>query len=1514
MAHNKKFRKLGLAILTGLGLLFGLLSYGAGMTQVSAVGPIIVNTAADELNADGDCSLREAIQAANTDSAVDACAAGSGADVISFTLTTPAVITLTLGELTISADPLTITGPGVALLAIDGNSAGRVFNITSNVLVTISGLAVRNGNTVNSGGGLNSINNVVLSGTVFSDNISGNDGGAINVQGMLTMTNTDVLSNTSAGDGGGIKTDANPVQLTGGRIENNASGSWAGGLYANGTLTISGTQFISNTAQTYSGAIFAWSNVSISNGLFERNTARNINVGGMFVYNNLVMTDTRFISNTANGGTGGIYVFGNARISGGEFAGNVAQGGTAGALNVDGALDIDGAQFTANRAATDGGALWYALDTIHISNATFAENYAGGSGGAINIQTPLIMTNTNFLSNSAAVQGGAVNASIAPVIISGGNFEENKAGLAGALFAGAAVTISGTQFISNSAQLFGGGVLAWQNISIANARFERNSARDYHAGALYLFGDGVFTATDFISNTAGQRYGAVWAGANVQMAGGTFAGNVAQNDAVGGMKVEGALTADGAVFSGNVSAADSGALDVRGNLTLTDTNVLSNTAAGQAGGVNSFGSDIRITGGAISFNTATDIGGGVRSDGMLTVSGTQFENNTASAGGAIDVANTGWFTGAVFTNNTASVADGGALNVSGSLWLTTTNFFGNQANANGGAVMVQGQTVLSDTEFSGNRALSGSGGAVHAADAVTVTLGVIYNNSAGDRGGGVYADGSVTMFLTDVGINAARNFGGGVFSWQSVDIEQSGFEYNGALVFSVGALYANGDATLDTVYFFENGANMRDGAVWVGGDATVIDSEFWDNRASGGRAGALDVGGSLWLTDTLFVRNQAATLGGALVLAGNGGRLVNALFARNGAGDDGNALYLAHSDTVELWHNTIAPTTMGDSLPIGNSAILVDATGSVAITDTILSDYGFAIAVTAGAVTEDYNLFARNNAITGTVMSGGHSVTGDPAFSDALFVDYHLKPGSWAINAGIVSPYTTDFEGNHRPGGGGVDIGFDETSFTSDAAIAKTVYLRETPAAGDPITFTLTFSNTGDSALYGLVITDAVPASITGTAFTAADAIVTDTGASPAYVWQVENLGKGAKGVITVTGTIARILESDTFTNTAQISTISPDADAANNISNVKIVVPNAKPSAADDTVATPEDTAVHISPLANDTDDNPLSVTGVGAPGSGSAVISGTDSIVYTPTLNFNGVDTFSYIVSDGKLTDTATITVTVTPVNDAPVAVDDTVLGVENTVIAVSPLGNDSDPENDPLSVAGVGSPAHGTAVISGTAIRYTPDTNFFGTDNFTYIVTDGVLTDTATVTVTVAQNLWFNYMPILFKDYTYAPDLVVSELIATENAVTVTIKNQGFAPVTDGFWVDVYIAPSPVPTQVNQIWSDVAAEGLVWGVDGTALAQLVPGGTLTLTIGDGLFDATKSNFSALSPGTPVYAQVDSVDLNTTYGGVLEIDELTGAPYNNIAGTTVGAGSSLLPTAQHFPPADEQHLPERQ
>jgi hypothetical protein len=206
----------------------------------------------------------------------------------------------------------------------------------------------------------------------------------------------------------------------------------------------------------------------------------------------------------------------------------------------------------------------------------------------------------------------------------------------------------------------------------------------------------------------------------------------------------------------------------------------------------------------------------------------------------------------------------------------------------------------------------------------------------------------------------------------------------------------------------------------------------------------------------------------------------------------------------------------------------------------------------------------------------------------------------------------------------------------------------------------------------------------------------------------------------------------------------------------ITVTAVNDPPVAIDDIASTNEDTALTIAPdtlLANDTDadGNPLSITSVQAAVNGTVALVAGD-VVFTPDTDYNGPASFTYTVSDGQGgSSTATVNLTVNPVNDAPVAGDDSGSTAEDTPItftAAQLLDNDTDVDGDTLTITGVGPATNGAAVLNPDgSVTFTPTANFNGTASFVYTVADGNGgTDTATVTVNVPP---VNDAPIAVND---------------------------------------------------------------------------------------------------------------------------------------------------------------------
>ncbi|MEZ5844371.1 MAG: Ig-like domain-containing protein [Hyphomicrobiaceae bacterium] len=214
----------------------------------------------------------------------------------------------------------------------------------------------------------------------------------------------------------------------------------------------------------------------------------------------------------------------------------------------------------------------------------------------------------------------------------------------------------------------------------------------------------------------------------------------------------------------------------------------------------------------------------------------------------------------------------------------------------------------------------------------------------------------------------------------------------------------------------------------------------------------------------------------------------------------------------------------------------------------------------------------------------------------------------------------------------------------------------------------------------------------------------------------------------------------------------------------ISLVVPNTPPVANDDTLTTAEDTPLSTNVITangidSDADSDPLSIVsatidfnGDGTPDAlalatptdiivggntiGTLTLTSAGDLSFAPAANYNGpVPTLTYTLSDGIETDIATITITVTPVNDAPVAADDAVTTPEDQPVAGTlPVATDVD--GDPLTyAAGATAPAHGTVTVNPDgSYLYTPAPDYNGPDSFTYTVSDGTTAIEHTVTVTV------------------------------------------------------------------------------------------------------------------------------------------------------------------------------------
>ena len=272
----------------------------------------------------------------------------------------------------------------------------------------------------------------------------------------------------------------------------------------------------------------------------------------------------------------------------------------------------------------------------------------------------------------------------------------------------------------------------------------------------------------------------------------------------------------------------------------------------------------------------------------------------------------------------------------------------------------------------------------------------------------------------------------------------------------------------------------------------------------------------------------------------------------------------------------------------------------------------------------------------------------------------------------------------------------------------------------------------------------------------------------------------------------------DTFSYRATDGALTSDVATVT----ITITPVNDAPVAANDLYSTLEDTTLTVlasGVLANDTDvdGDPLRAVLVSGTTHGTLNLGTNGAFTYTPSLNYTGVDFFTYRATDGVLTsDVATVGITITPVNDAPVAVDDSYTVAEDTaltILAPGVLGNDTDVDGDTLRVASFTQPAHGTLSLTRTngAFTYTPSLNYTGLDTFTYRATDGALTSAvATVRITITP---VNDAPVASADnYTATEDTTL-----TINAATGVLVNDSDV---DGDALFAVLASNPAHGTLN------------------------------------------------------------------------------------------------------------------
>ena len=226
----------------------------------------------------------------------------------------------------------------------------------------------------------------------------------------------------------------------------------------------------------------------------------------------------------------------------------------------------------------------------------------------------------------------------------------------------------------------------------------------------------------------------------------------------------------------------------------------------------------------------------------------------------------------------------------------------------------------------------------------------------------------------------------------------------------------------------------------------------------------------------------------------------------------------------------------------------------------------------------------------------------------------------------------------------------------------------------------------------------------------------------------------------------------------------------------INVTPVNDVPVAIADNFTASEDTPLFASQsfgvLRNDSDIEPDVLTAVlgTTSANGTLTLNADGTFLYTPSLNFFGTDSFTYRARDleGAESATATVTITVAPVNDPPVANNDFYVGLEDIELQIGPsvgvLANDADVDSASITAVLGTPPAHGTISL-GTdgSFRYTPNLDFFGNDSFAYRASDGISSsNAATVSIVV--------------EAPPEPPIAISDAFSTEEDAALAVSAPG------------------------------------------------------------------------------------------------------------------------------------------
>ncbi len=562
---------------TGLPLAKLTIAVGMALAPASHAATIVVHAG---------CSVQDAINAANTDSVVNFCVAGNGADVIELpaaTLVFPSVVPglNVLGSSALPAIQSTIMvqGNGATLQPGVGAPNMRLFTVLQGGNLTLSNVQVSGGEALTGGG-------------------------ILCTQGSLTLSNSQISSNTATIQGGGVAVDRCPLTVDAGVvIEANHAGSVGGGLYAVSTsVHLANSSLTNNEADVESGggAAIRASTLTMNSMTLTGNSAPV--AGGLFLQENV-----------------------SAEVQMSSFSQNTAyeSGGAIGVLG--GAASFEQVQVLNNASGQDGAGFALRGAEVVIRDSQLTGNtVSSGRGGAIDIEDGQVSLTALTVNNNSATFGGALNSQEGSLSIVMSTFSSNVGEFGGAMNINAtSLSLTNSTVSGNSAGNVGGGMTLFNEaapVSLSNNQFIANIADDF-GGALFVSASTEVTSNQdtFSNNLASQGGGwFVQSNASVTLSQSAIHANTAYSTGGGLLSEASTISISGASVANNSATAAAG-LSFRSasNVSLHNSTISSNQASFAIGGINLTNSDLILAHSTVVANQAPSYVAGVYQGGAV---------------------------------------------------------------------------------------------------------------------------------------------------------------------------------------------------------------------------------------------------------------------------------------------------------------------------------------------------------------------------------------------------------------------------------------------------------------------------------------------------------------------------------------------------------------------------------------------------------------------------------------------------------------------------------------------------------------------------------------------------------------------------------------------------------------------------------------------------------------------------------------------------------------------------------